>query len=77
VRYARVPSDLANCGCLNPETASTGGGELEAAKASEAEAAAELSKVKAEARQFLESVKNPTPDMVIQTGGDSTRSIVW
>jgi hypothetical protein len=57
-RYARVPGDLADCGCLNPDTATAPtSSELAAAKVGEAEAAAELAKAKAEARQFLESVK--------------------
>jgi hypothetical protein len=58
VRYARVPADLASCGCLNPDTAAAPTPGLEAAKAAEAEAASELAKVKEEARQFLDSVKN-------------------
>ncbi len=61
VRYGREAGDLANCGCPNADTVGTNNTarpELVAAKAAEAEAAAELAKAKAEARQFLESVKN-------------------
>ncbi len=63
VRYSRQAGDLADCGCLNNDTVGTkvGRPELAAAKAAEAEAAAELAKAKAEARQFLESVKNEPP----------------
>ncbi len=60
VRYGRESGDLANCGCPNADTVGTNNTnrpELVAAKAAEAEAAAELAKAKAEARQFLESVK--------------------
>jgi hypothetical protein len=59
VRYGREPGDIAACGCPNADlTASaTPTKELLAAKAAEAEAAAELASAKAEARQFLESVK--------------------
>jgi hypothetical protein len=63
VRYSRQAGDLADCGCLNNDTVGTkvGRPELAAAKAAEAEAAAELAKAKSEARQFLESVKeSPT-----------------
>jgi hypothetical protein len=61
VRYGRESGDLANCGCPNADTVGTNNTnrpELVAARAAEAEAAAELAKAKAEARQFLESVKN-------------------
>jgi hypothetical protein len=58
VRYGRVAADMASCGCLNPDTASTASPDLQAAKAAEADAASELNKVKMEAREFLESVKN-------------------
>jgi hypothetical protein len=63
VRYSRQASDLADCGCLNNDTVGTkvGRPELASAKAAEAEAAAELAKAKAEARQFLESVKSEAP----------------
>jgi len=63
VRYSRQAGDLADCGCLNNDTVGTkvGRPELAAAKAAEAEAAAELAKAKAEARQFLESVKSEAP----------------
>jgi hypothetical protein len=57
VRYGREPGDMASCGCLNPDTAGAGSAELAAAKAAEADAAAELAKAKAASRQFLESVK--------------------
>jgi hypothetical protein len=59
VRYGREPGDIASCGCPNADTNSAGtpSKELVAAKAAEAEAAAELAAAKAEARQFLESVK--------------------
>jgi hypothetical protein len=60
IRYGREGVDLASCGCLNSDTASTpdpNRPELVAARAAEAEAAAELAKAKAEARQFIESVK--------------------
>jgi hypothetical protein len=60
VRYGREPGDLASCGCPNADvvgsTAPTP--ELLAAKAAEAEAATELASAKAEARQFLDTVKN-------------------
>lgn len=61
VRYGREAGDLANCGCLNADTVgsnTTPRPDLVAAKAAEAEAAAELATAKAEARQFLESVKD-------------------
>jgi hypothetical protein len=63
VRYSRQAGDLADCGCLNNDTVGTkvGRPELASAKAAEAEAAAELAKAKAEARQFLESVKSEAP----------------
>jgi hypothetical protein len=58
VRYGREPGDIAACGCPNADmSASAPTKELIAAKAAEAEAAAELAAAKAEARQFLESVK--------------------
>jgi hypothetical protein len=62
VRYALQSGDLASCGCPNADTTvganTTPRPELIAAKAAEAEAAAELAAAKAEARQFLESVKS-------------------
>ena len=59
VRYGREPGDIASCGCPNADTTTAGtpSPELVAAKAAEAEAAAELAAAKAEARQFLESIK--------------------
>jgi hypothetical protein len=59
VRYGREPGDIAACGCPNADLNASGtpSKELVAAKAAEAEAAAELAAAKAEARQFLESVK--------------------
>ncbi len=60
VRYGREAGDLASCGCPNADTVGTNNTnrpELVAARAAEAEAAAELAKAKAEARQFLESAK--------------------
>jgi hypothetical protein len=56
-------ADLASCGCPNADvvgTAPTPSPELVAAKAAEADAAAELAAAKAEARQFIETVKNDT-----------------
>jgi hypothetical protein len=64
VRYAvdKGVADLASCGCPNADTVSssptTPRPELVAAKAAEADAAAELAAAQAEARQFIESVKN-------------------
>jgi hypothetical protein len=66
VRYAvdKGVADLASCGCPNADTVSsaptTPRPELVAAKAAEADAAAELAAAQAEARQFIESVKNGT-----------------
>jgi hypothetical protein len=60
VRYGREAGDLASCGCPNADTVGTNNTnrpELVAARAAEAEAAAELAKAKAEARQFLETAK--------------------
>jgi hypothetical protein len=55
-------ADLASCGCPNADTVGTNTTterpELVAAKAAEAQAAAELAAAKAEARQFIESVKS-------------------
>ncbi len=61
VRYGREAGDLANCGCLNADTVGTNPAprpDLVAARAKADEAAAELAKAKAEARQFIESVKD-------------------
>jgi hypothetical protein len=61
VRYGREPGDLAACGCLNQDTVGKNPNdrpELVAAKAAEAEAAAELAAAKAEARQVIESAKS-------------------
>jgi hypothetical protein len=64
VRYAvdKSVADLASCGCPNADTVSssptTPRPELVAAKAAEADAAAELAAAQAEARQFIESVKS-------------------
>jgi hypothetical protein len=62
VRYGREVADVASCGCPNADTTSastpTSRPELVAAKAAEAEAAAELAAAQAEAKQFVESVKN-------------------
>jgi hypothetical protein len=60
VRYARIPSDLADCGCLNTESASNNSADLTAAQAGEAEAAARLTQVQTETRQFLENTKAVT-----------------
>jgi hypothetical protein len=61
VRYGREVGDLASCGCPNADVVggnTTSRPELVAAKAAEAEAAAELAAAKAEAREFLESIKS-------------------
>ena len=64
VRYTveKSVADLASCGCPNADTVSsaptTPRPELVAAKTAEADAAAELAAAQAEARQFIESVKN-------------------
>ena len=73
VRYGREPGDVASCGCPNADTTTAGttSQELVAAKAAEAEAAAELASVKAEARKFLESVKNG------EFGGSGSSSPIW
>ncbi len=63
VRYGREAGDLASCGCPNSDTvgSSSDTPELIAARKAEQEAAAELAKAKAEAKEFLESVqKNPS-----------------
>jgi hypothetical protein len=60
VRYSLV-GDVADCGCPNADVVgskNTSRPELVAAKAAEAEAAAELAAAQAEAREFLESVKS-------------------
>ena len=55
-------ANLADCGCPNADTISsapkTPSPELVAAKAAEADASAKLAAARAEARQFIESVKN-------------------
>ena len=73
VRYGREPGDIASCGCPNADTTTAGttSQELVAAKAAEAEAAAELASVKAEARKFLDSVKTG------EFGGSGTSSPIW
>ncbi len=72
VRYGREVAD-ASCPCLNSDTASTGdmSKQLIAAKEAEAAAAAELAAAKAEARQFLESVKGS------ESGGFSAYQPIW
>jgi hypothetical protein len=76
VRFARQALDAASCGCLNADTnASTNTTprpELAAARAAEAQAAAELAAAKAEARQFLESVKGENT-----ASNSSTTSVLW
>jgi hypothetical protein len=62
---------MAGCGCLNTDAAATPSPQLEAAKASEADAASELNKVKNEARQFLDSAKGAGS----QTGYANTQ--IW
>jgi hypothetical protein len=61
IRYGREVADLASCGCPNADTVSNNTTsprpELVAARAAEAEAATQLANAKAEARQFIESVK--------------------
>jgi hypothetical protein len=74
VRYARKPQEIADCGCVNPDTASSGNSELAAAQAEEAAAATELSNAKAEARQFLEAVKN---NPSLQAGAATTYNPLW
>jgi hypothetical protein len=57
VRYARVMA--AECGCMNPDSASnTAGNELAAARAAEAKAAEDLVQAQAAARKFLADAKN-------------------
>jgi hypothetical protein len=63
VRYARIPSEGGDCGCLNPDNVSMSG-EMESARAEEAEAASRLAEAQTEARQFLDSAK-------VVTGGSS------
>ena len=64
VRYGReAVGDIASCGCPNADTVGTtptARPELLAAKAAEADAATELAAAKAEAQQFIESVKSDT-----------------
>jgi hypothetical protein len=70
VRYAREVADAASCGCPNADTVGSTSSprpELVAARAAEAEAATELAAAKAEARQFLESVKG-TPTAANSSG---------
>jgi hypothetical protein len=71
VRYAREVADAASCGCPNADTVGSNSPrpELVAARAAEAEAATELAAAKAEARQFIESVKG-TPTTA-SSGGSS------
>ncbi len=73
VRYGRQVADASTCGCPNTDTASGAdmSKELIAAKAAEAEAAAELAAAKAEARQFLESVKTS------ESRGFSANTTIW
>ena len=72
VRYGREVADASTCGCLNADNnAGTPSSELVAARAAEAEAAAELAAAKAEARKFLESVKGS------ESGGSSTYQPIW
>ncbi|WP_309737887.1 MULTISPECIES: hypothetical protein [unclassified Chamaesiphon] len=65
VRYAvdKGVADLAACGCPNADVTASAPStaprpEVVAAKAAEADAAAELAAAQAEARQFIESVKS-------------------
>jgi hypothetical protein len=73
VRYGREVADASTCGCLNTDTASAGdmSKQLIAAKEAEAAAAAELAAAKAEARQFLESVKGS------ESGGFIPYQPIW
>jgi hypothetical protein len=73
VRYSRINGDLADCGCINPDTASTPSANLLAAKATEASAAAELNQIKAEIRQFLEAANNYRS----QIAAGSTYTPIW
>ena len=72
VRYGREVADASTCSCLNTDTASAGSlsPEMVAAKAAEADAAAELAAAKAEARTFLESVKS-------ESNGSGANLIIW
>jgi hypothetical protein len=45
--------------------------EIKAAKASQTQAAIALNQAQAEARQFLQTIKNPTADML------QTRKSIW
>jgi hypothetical protein len=76
VRFARQALDAASCGCPNADTNAaatpTPRPELVAARAAEAQAAAELAAAKAEARQFLESVKNENT-----ASGSVVSSPIW
>jgi hypothetical protein len=75
VRYGREVADLASCGCPNADTVSNNTTsprpELVAARAAEAEAATQLANAKAEARQFIESVKGGN------TAGQAVVSQLW
>jgi hypothetical protein len=77
VRYAREVADAAACGCPNADVVGSGSKpdkskELAAAKAAEAEAATELAAAKAEARQFLESIKGSST-----ASGTSVSTPIW
>jgi hypothetical protein len=75
IRYGREVADLASCGCPNADTVSNNATsprpELVAARAAEAEAATQLANAKAEARQFIESVKGGS------TAGQAVVSQLW
>jgi hypothetical protein len=67
-------ANLADCGCPNADTissAKTPSPELVAAKTAEADAAAKLAAARAEAKQFIESVKNGT------VSTSTTNSQLW
>jgi hypothetical protein len=74
VRYGREPGDLASCGCPNTDVTTKPGDrpELVAARAAEAQAAAELAAAKAEARQVIESAKSGNT-----ANGSVTFSPLW
>ena len=73
VRYGREALAAADCGCPNADTVGTNtpSPALVAARQAEAAAAAELAAAKAEAKEFLESVKNTN------VAGSSTFSPIW
>jgi hypothetical protein len=76
IRYGRQVADLASCGCPNADTTASNNTtsprpELVAARAAEAEAATQLANAKAEARQFIESVKGGN------TAGQAVVSQLW